>query len=232
MRRAALALACVVGCGGFRASLPSGGARTPRAHAPLMMPIGVPKVAYKVPGNSYSDWIDIYNRLYQERIMFLGQQIDDEVCNQLIAVMLHADSEDPSKPLCMYVNSPGGSVIAGLALYDTMCHIQSEVVTVNVGMAASIASFILGAGERGKRLALPHSRVMIHQPSGQTQGQAEDIKIDATEVLKIKETLVTNYAAMTGQAKDRIIKELDRDNYMSAAQAVEFGLVDQIVYSV
>lgn len=193
------------------------------------MPLGVPKVAYKVPGNSRHDWVDIYNRLYQERIIFLGQQIDDEICNQIIAVMLNADAEDPGKPLFMYVNSPGGSVVSGLSLYDTMQYIQSDVITCNVGLAASMASFILGAGERGKRIALPHSRVMIHQPGSGAQGQAEDIRIEAEQVLKIKDTLVTSYAQMTGQTRERIISEIDRDNYMSAAEAVEFGLVDQIV---
>ena len=125
-----------------------------RSATPTMMPIGVPKVAYRVPGAASADWVGIYDRLYRERICFLGSEIDDEVCNQLIATMLFADSEDPEKPMYLYVNSPGGSVIAGLALYDTIGHINSEVVTVNVGMAASMASFILGAGVRGKRVAL------------------------------------------------------------------------------
>ena len=192
------------------------------------MPIGVPKVAYRVPGAASADWVGIYDRLYRERICFLGSEIDDEVCNQLIATMLFADSEDPEKPMYLYVNSPGGSVIAGLALYDTIGHINSEVVTVNVGMAASMASFILGAGERGKRIALPHSRVMIHQPMGGSTGQAEDIRIEAEQILKIKGTLVTMYAQMTGNTRENIIQELDRDNYMSAQEALEFGIIDRI----
>lgn len=183
-----------------------------------MMPIGVPKVAYKIPGANSAEWVDIYNRLYRERIIFLGQEVDDEIANQIIAVMLFMESEEAGRPIHLYVNSPGGSVIAGLAMCDTMGHISSEVATINVGMSASMASFILGAGERGKRLALPHSRVMIHQPMGGSQGQAEDIKMEAKQILKIKETLVTMYAQMTGQTRERIIKDLSRDNYMSAQQ--------------
>lgn len=117
-----------------------------------------------MPGAPQADWVDIYNRLYRERIIFLGQEIDDEIANQIIAVMLYLESEDNGKPIYLYINSPGGSVIAGMAIYDTMKHIKSEVVTINVGLAASMASFLLGGGEKGKRLALPHSRVMIHQP--------------------------------------------------------------------
>jgi len=206
-----------------------GAARCAPRAAPAMMPIGVPKVAYKIPGASMADWIDIYNRLYRERIIFLGQEVDDEIANQIIAVMLFMESEEAGRPISLYVNSPGGSVIAGLALCDTMGHISSEVATINVGMAASMASFILGAGERGKRLALPHSRVMIHQPMGGSQGQAEDIKMEAKQILKIKETLVTMYSQMTGQTRERIIKDLSRDNYMSAQQACEYGLIDKIV---
>jgi len=215
---------------------PSGPAAQPRqllrASSPEMMPIGVPKVAYRVPGATSADWVDIYNRLSRERIIVLGQEIDDEICNQLIAVMLFSDSEDAEKPMYMYVNSPGGSVIAGLALYDTIQHISSPVITCNVGMAASMASFILGAGERGKRIALPHSRVMIHQPMGGSEGQAEDIRVEAEQILKIKGTLVTMYAQMTGQTREQIIKDLDRDNYMSAQQALDYGLIDRIVTSV
>merc|ERR1719171_2777751 len=212
-----------------RLHMPNGGqsARLLRARAdePTMMPIGVPKVAYRVPGATSADWVEIYNRLYRERIIFLGQEIDDEICNQIIAVMLFSDSEDPEKPLYLYVNSPGGSVIAGLALYDTIQHISSQVITCNIGMAASMASFILGAGERGKRIALPNSRVMIHQPMGGSEGEAE-------QILKIKGTLVTMYSQMTGNPREKIIKDLDRDNYMSAQEALDYGLIDKIVTSV
>jgi len=215
-----------------RILLPNDGKQLLRASSPSMMPIGVPKVAYKVPGANTADWVEIYNRLYRERIIFLGQEIDDEICNQIIAVMLFSDAEEPEKPLYLYINSPGGSVIAGLALYDTVQHISSPVITCNIGMAASMASFILGAGERGKRIALPNSRVMIHQPMGGSEGQAEDIRVEAEQILKIKGTLVTMYAQMTGQTREQIIKDLDRDNYMSAQQALEYGLIDKIVTSI
>ena len=143
--------------------------------------------------------------------------------------MLFSDSEDAEKPLYLYINSPGGSVIAGLALYDTIQHISSPVITCNIGMAASMASFILGAGERGKRIALPHSRVMIHQPMGGSRGQAEDIRIEAEQTLKITSTLVGLYSQMTGQTRERIVRDLDRNNYMTAEQALEYGLIDKIV---
>jgi ATP-dependent Clp endopeptidase proteolytic subunit ClpP len=201
-----------------------------RAPPPQMMPIGVPKVVYKQPGAQVADWIDIYNRLYRERIIFLGQQIDDELANQIIAVMLFSDSEDKTKPQFLYINSPGGSVTSGLALYDTMNFVKSPVVTLNVGLAASMGSFILGGGERGRRLALPNSRVMIHQPmAGGIRGQAEDIKTEAEQILKTKDRLVDMYAQMTGQAKDQIIRDIDRDNFMSAQEALDYGLIDKIV---
>jgi len=207
---------------------------TPSAASPIMMPPSpfpaVPK-AYRVPDQTDIDWIDGNDPLLRNRLTYLGQEIDDLVINQIIAMMLFLDAEDETKPIHLYVNSPGGSVIAGLALYDTMQHIGSEVMTVNVGMAASMASFILGAGSRGKRLALPKSRVMIHQPMGGSEGQAEDVRVEAEQIYKIKATLVTMYAEMTGQTRERIEKDLGHDNYMSAQQAVDYGLIDKIVAS-
>lgn len=194
-----------------------------------MMPIGVPKVAYRPPGGNTADWVDLYNRLYRERIIFLGQEINDEIINQIIGVMLYLDSEDNTKPIYLYINSPGGSVTAGLALYDTMMYIKSEVVTINVGLAASMGSFLLCAGTRGKRLALPHSRTMIHQPMGGAQGQAEDIKVEATQILQIRDRLTLLYAKMTGQTKERLEKDLDRDNFLSAYEAQEYGLIDRVI---
>ena len=202
-----------------------------RSDAPVM-PVGVPNRAYKTPEGTIADWVESYNKLYQERIIYLGQEIDDYVCNQIISVMLFADSEVDNKPLYLYINSPGGSVIAGLALYDTMQHISSPVITCNTGMAASMASFILGAGERGKRIALPGSRVMIHQPMGGSEGQAEDVRVEAEQILKIKGTLITMYSHMTGQTREQIEKDLGHDNYMSSQQALEYGLIDKIVTSV
>jgi len=194
-----------------------------------MMPIGVPKVAYRVPGSQGADWVDIYNRLYRERIIFIGSEIDDELANQIIGVMLYLDSEDSDKPIYLYINSPGGSVISGLAIYDCMQHVQSEVVTINLGLAASMASFLLTAGSKGKRLALPSSRVMIHQPMGGARGQAEDIKVEARQIMRIRDNLVKMYSMMTGQTVDQITKDLDRDNYLSAYEAVEYGLIDRVL---
>jgi len=194
-----------------------------------MMPIGVPKVAYRVPGSQSADWVDIYNRLYRERIIFLGSEIDDELANQVIGVMLYLDSEDSDKPIYLYINSPGGSVISGLAIFDCMQHVKSEVITINLGLAASMASFILAAGSKGKRLALPSSRVMIHQPMGGARGQAEDIKVEARQIMRIRDNLVKMYSMMTGQTQDQVTKDLDRDNYLSAQDAVAYGLIDRVL---
>eukprot|EP00595_Chromulina_sp_UTEXLB2642_P002077 CAMPEP_0196764404 /NCGR_PEP_ID=MMETSP1095-20130614/6046_1 /TAXON_ID=96789 ORGANISM="Chromulina nebulosa, Strain UTEXLB2642" /NCGR_SAMPLE_ID=MMETSP1095 /ASSEMBLY_ACC=CAM_ASM_000446 /LENGTH=272 /DNA_ID=CAMNT_0042119881 /DNA_START=83 /DNA_END=901 /DNA_ORIENTATION=- len=194
-----------------------------------MMPIGVPKVAYKMPGGRGGEWVDIYNRLTRERIIFVGSEIDDELANQIIGVLLYLDNENPNQPIYMYINCPGGSVISGLAIYDTMQHIRSEVVTVNLGLAASMASFLLCAGSRGRRYALPHSRVMIHQPMGGAQGQAEDIRVEASQIMRIRNNIVKLYSVMSGQTTDQVTLDLDRDNFMSAEEALEYGLIDEIV---
>ncbi len=195
------------------------------------MPIGVPKVPYQMPGQAYSDWVNIYDRLYRERIIFLGRGVNDGIANQIIAVMLYLDSEDNSKPIYLYINSPGGSVTAGLAIYDTMQHIKSEVVTICVGLAASMGAFLLTAGSKGKRLALPHSRIMIHQPLGGVQGrrQATDIEIEANEILRIKRDLNGMMAYHTGQPIEKIEKDTDRDFFMSAQEAKEYGLIDKVI---
>lgn len=195
------------------------------------MPIGVPKVPYQLPGQPYSDWINIYDRLYRERIIFLGRGVNDGLANQIIAVMLYLDSEDNSKPIYLYINSPGGSVTAGMAIYDTMQHIKSEVVTICVGLAASMGAFLLCAGGKGKRLALPHARIMIHQPLGGTQGrrQATDIEIEAQEILRIRDQLNSIMASHTGQPIEKIEKDTDRDFFMSAHEAKEYGLIDKVI---
>jgi ATP-dependent Clp protease protease subunit len=193
------------------------------------MPIGVPKVPYRMPGEPYTQWIDIYNRLYRERIIFLGRDVDDEIANQIVAVMLYLDSDDPEKDIILYINSPGGSVTAGMAIYDTMQHIKADVVTICVGLAASMGSFLLAAGTKGKRLALPHSRIMIHQPSGGTRGQATDIEIEAREILRIRRQLNEIYAQNTGQPLERIEKDMDRDYFMSPQEAKEYGLLDRVI---
>lgn len=193
------------------------------------MPIGVPKVPYRMPGEQYTQWIDIYNRLYRERIIFLGRDVDDEIANQIIAVMLYLDSEDPGKDIYLYINSPGGMVTSGMAIYDTMQHVKSNVVTICVGLAASMGSFLLAAGNKGKRLALPHSRIMIHQPSGGTRGQATDIEIEAREILRIRHQLNEIYSENTGQLLSKIEKDMDRDFFMSAQEALEYGLIDKVI---
>jgi ATP-dependent Clp protease protease subunit len=193
------------------------------------MPIGVPKVPYRMPGEQYTQWIDIYNRLYRERIIFLGRDVDDEIANQIIAVMLYLDSEDPGKDIYLYINSPGGMVTSGMAIYDTMQHIKSDVVTICVGLAASMGSFLLAAGTKGKRLALPHSRIMIHQPSGGTRGQASDIEIEAREILRIRHQLNEIYVQNTGQTLAKIEKDMDRDFFLSAQEALEYGLIDKVI---
>lgn len=194
-----------------------------------MMPIGVPKVAYKIPGGRQGEWVDIYQRLTRERIIFMASEIDDELANQIIGVLLYLDNENPGQPIYLYINCPGGSVISGLAIYDTIQHIKSEVVTVNLGLAASMASFLLCAGSRGRRYALPHSRTMIHQPMGGAQGQAEDIRVEAAQIMRIRNNIVKMYSMMTGQTVDQVTQDLDRDNFLSAEQALKYGLIDEIV---
>jgi ATP-dependent Clp protease, protease subunit len=193
------------------------------------MPIGIPSVPYKLPGSNYEQWIQIYERLFRERIMFLSEEVDDGIANQLVAYLLYLDSEDSSKPIYLYINSPGGSVTAGMAIYDTMQHIKSEVVTICVGLAASMGSFLLMAGTKGRRLSLPHSRIMIHQPSGGTRGQATDIEIEAREIVRLRGQLNGIYAKNTGQPIERIERDMDRDFFMSPYEAKEYGLIDQVI---
>ncbi|MGK7945671.1 MAG: ATP-dependent Clp protease proteolytic subunit [Microcystaceae cyanobacterium] len=194
------------------------------------MPIGVPKVPYRLPGSQYEQWISIYQRLSVERILFLGQEVNDALANALVAQMLYLDSDDPSKPIYLYINSPGGSITAGMAIYDTMQYIKSEVVTICVGLAASMGSFLLAAGSPGKRLALPHSRIMIHQPLGGTgRRQATDIEIEAKEILRIRQLLNQMLADKTGQTLEKIEKDTDRDYFMSAEEAQEYGLIDKVI---
>jgi len=194
------------------------------------MPIGTPSVPYRLPGSQYERWVDIYTRLGVERILFLGSEVNDAIANSLVAQMLYLDSDDNSKPIYLYINSPGGSVTAGLAIYDTIQYVKSDVVTICVGLAASMGAFLLGAGTKGKRLALPHSRIMIHQPLGGTsQRQASDIEIEAREILRMKDMLNNSMAGMTGQAVEKIEKDTDRDYFMSAEEAMNYGLIDRVI---
>lgn len=193
------------------------------------MPIGVPSVPYRLPGSTYERWIDIYTRLSQERIIFLGQEVTDSLANRIVAYLLYLNSDDASKPIYIYINSPGGSVTAGMAIYDTMQYIKAEVVTICVGQAASMGAFLLAAGTKGKRLALPHARIMIHQPLGGTRGQATDIDIEAREILRVRQNLNEILANRTGQTIEKIQKDTDRDYFMSAQEAKEYGLIDQVI---
>ncbi|WP_027414853.1 ATP-dependent Clp endopeptidase proteolytic subunit ClpP [Aneurinibacillus terranovensis] len=172
---------------------------------------------------------DIYSRLLKDRIIMLGSEIDDHVANAVVAQLLFLAAEDPDKDINLYINSPGGSVTAGLAIYDTMQFIKPDVSTICIGMAASMGSFLLMAGAKGKRYALPHSEVMIHQPLGGVRGQAADIKIHAEWIIKTKEKLNRIYSERTGQPMERIERDTDRDNFMGALEAKEYGLIDAVI---
>ncbi len=172
---------------------------------------------------------DIYSRLLRDRIIFLGTPITDEVANVVIAQMLFLESEDPDKDIHFYINSPGGLVTAGLAIYDTMQYIKPDVSTLCMGQAASMAAVLLAAGVKGKRYALPHARIMLHQPMGGFQGQATDVDIQAREILRLREELNKILADHTGQPLERIEKDTDRDFYMSGVQAKDYGLVDEVI---
>jgi ATP-dependent Clp protease, protease subunit len=172
---------------------------------------------------------DIFSRLLRERIVFLGTPVDDTVANIIVAQLLLLEGEDPEKDIRLYINSPGGSVTAGFAIYDTIQHIRSHVSTICLGQAASMGAFILTAGEKGKRYALPHSRILIHQPLGGAQGQATDIEIQAREIIRVKRQLNELMAHHTGQSVKQIEKDTDRDNIMTAEEAKEYGLVDEVI---
>ena len=175
---------------------------------------------------------DIFSRLLRERIIFLGTPVDDMVANLIVAQMLLLDSENPEKDIMLYINSPGGSVTAGFAIYDTMQHIRADVSTICLGQAASMGAFLLAAGTKGKRMALPHSRVLIHQPLGGAQGQATDIEIQAAEIVRIKKSLNEILAQNTGQSLKKIEKDTDRDYIMTPDEALEYGMIDKVITAV
>ena len=173
--------------------------------------------------------MDVFSRLMMDRIIFLGTQVDDYTANVIQAQLLYLDSCDPGKDVSIYINSPGGSVYAGLGIYDTMQYIQSDVSTICTGMAASMAAVLLVAGEKGKRFALKHSRVMIHQPMGGIQGQASDIEITSREILKLKNELYTIISQHSGQTFDKVYQDSDRDYWMTSQEAVEYGMIDKVL---
>ncbi len=172
---------------------------------------------------------DIFSRLLRERIIFLGEEIDDEMANSIVAQLLLLDAENPEKDIMMYINSPGGVITAGMAIYDTMNHVRADVSTICLGEAASMGAFLLSGGTKGKRMALPSARIMIHQPLGGAQGQATDIEIEAKEILRMKKELNTLLAKHTGQTIEKIYADTERDNYMSAQEALEYGLIDKVI---
>ena len=172
---------------------------------------------------------DIYSRLLKDNIIFLGTTIDDNVANAIVAQMLFLESEDPDKDIQIYINSPGGSVTAGLAIYDTMQFVKNDIVTYCIGQCASMGAHLLAAGTKGKRFALPNARIMIHQPSGGAQGQATEIEITFKEIQRLKENLAATFAKHTGQPLKKVIKDMDRDFFMSAEEALEYGIVDKVL---
>jgi len=172
---------------------------------------------------------DIYSRLLKDNIIFLGTPIDDQIANLIVAQLLFLEAEDPEKDINIYINSPGGSVTAGLAIYDTMQFIRPDVTTICVGMCASMGALLLTAGAKGKRFALPNSRILIHQPSGGMQGQATDVRIHAEELIRIRELTSEILAKHTGQDMDQIERDVERDRYLSAIQAKEYGLIDEVI---
>lgn len=172
---------------------------------------------------------DIYSRLLRERIVFLGQEVRDENSNLIVAQLLFLEAEDPDKDIYLYINSPGGSVSAGLGIFDTMNQIRPDVCTICIGLAASMGAFLLSAGAKGKRMSLPNSRIMIHQPLGGAQGQATDIEIQAKEILYLKSLLNNHLASHTGQPLEKIAEDTERDFFMSAEEAQDYGLIDQVI---
>src|SRR5213080_1305734 len=192
------------------------------------MPL-VPMVVKQDPRGERS--FDIYSRLLDERVIFLGQPIDDEVANLVVAQLLHLEAEDPDKDICLYVNSPGGSVYAGLAIYDTMQFVRPDVSTICCGIAMSMGALVLAGGTPGKRASLPNGRILIHQPTGGFQGQSTDIEIHARETLALRERLDDLYARHTGQTRERVHEDMDRDRFFTPEEALDYRLVDRIVQS-
>ena len=174
---------------------------------------------------------DIYSRLLNERIIFLGSAVDDQIANLVVAQMLHLESQDPDKDISLYINSPGGSIYAGLAIYDTMQFIKPDVQTICIGQAASMAAVLLSAGAKGKRYSLPNSRILIHQPSAGFEGQSTDIEIHAAEILKTRKRVDEIYAKHTGQTEERVHADMERDRFFKADQAAEYGLIDRVIHS-
>nr|WVH38450.1 clp protease proteolytic subunit [Barnadesia caryophylla] len=196
------------------------------------MPIGVPKVPFRNPGEKAASWVDI-NRLYRERLLFLGQEVDSEISNQLIGLMVYLSMEDDTKDLYLFINSPGGGVLSGMGIYDTMQFVQPDVHTICMGLAASMGSLLLVGGEITKRLAFPRARVMIHQPAGYfSEAQTGEFVLEAEELLKIRETLTRVYVQRTGKPLWVVSEDMERDVFMSATEAQAYGIVDLVAVEV
>nr|YP_010312132.1 clp protease proteolytic subunit [Zanthoxylum ailanthoides]ULF02597.1 clp protease proteolytic subunit [Zanthoxylum ailanthoides] len=193
------------------------------------MPIGVPKVPYRSPGDKHPSWVDIYNRLYRERLLFLGQMVESDISNQLIGIMVYLSIENETKDLYLFINSPGGWVIPGIAIYDTMQFVRPDVQTICMGLAASMGSFLLAAGASTKRLAFPHAWVMIHQPIGAFYGaQTGEFILDTEELLKLREILTMVYVQRSGKPLWVVSEDMERDTFMSATEAQAHGIVDLV----
>nr|QVX30593.1 clp protease proteolytic subunit [Camoensia scandens]UWV19075.1 clp protease proteolytic subunit [Camoensia scandens] len=193
------------------------------------MPIGIPKVPFRSPGEDDASWVDLYNRVYRQRLLFLCQEVDSEISNQLVGLMVYLSIEDENRDLYLFINSPGGFVIPGIAIYDTMQLVQPYVHTVCIGVAASTGSFILAGGDITKRLAFPHARVMIHQPASSFyESQTGEIGDDSGDVLKLRETIVRVYAQRTGKPSWLVSEDMERDVFMSAVEAQAHGIVDLV----
>ncbi|XP_059443345.1 ATP-dependent Clp protease proteolytic subunit-related protein 2, chloroplastic [Corylus avellana] len=194
-----------------------------------MMPIGTPRVPYRTPGEGTWQWVDLWNALYRERVIFIGQHIDEEFSNQILATMLYLDSIDNSKKLYMYINGPGGDLTPSMSIFDTMQSLQSPVGTHCVGYAYNLAAFLLAAGEKGNRFAMPLSRIALQSPAGAARGQADDIQNEANELLRIRDYLFNELAKKTGQPVEKINSDLSRMKRFNAQEALEYGLIDRIV---
>ncbi|XP_044476635.1 ATP-dependent Clp protease proteolytic subunit-related protein 2, chloroplastic [Mangifera indica] len=194
-----------------------------------MMPIGTPRVPYRTPGEGTWQWVDLWNALYRERVIFIGQNVDEEFSNQILATMLYLDSIDDSKRLYMYINGPGGDLTPTLAIYDTMQSLKSPVSTHCVGFAYNLAAFLLAAGEKNNRFAMPLSRIALQSPAGAARGQADDIRNEADELLRVRDYLYNELSKKTGQPVEKINKDLSRMKRFTAQEALEYGLIDRIV---
>nr|YP_010565841.1 clp protease proteolytic subunit [Medicago turbinata]UZC30393.1 clp protease proteolytic subunit [Medicago turbinata] len=193
------------------------------------MPIGVPKVPFQGPEDDEASWVDLYNRLFQERLLFLGQEVNTEISNQLVGLMVYLSLQDKNRDLYLLINSPGGEVISGMAIFDIMQIVEPEVHTVCVGLAASMGSLLLAGGEFTKRIAFPHARVMIHQPATSSyEGQAGECMLEADELRKMRKTMANIYAQRTGKASSQIYRDMERDLFLSAEEAQDHGIVDTV----